>query len=159
MSRAGDLEDIRKTLATYTMNGDRLRLEALAETFSEDGLFEIPSGSYRGRQAIIDGLRNGGGNRRPDPARHPRIFTRHSLTTCDIELTSENSATCRTYFVVYSAIGPDHAGVYDDRLVREGGRWRFAYRRVRVDWIHDDTVLPNLRAVLVGGASSDPAPV
>ena len=43
-------------------------------------------------------------------------------------------ATARSYFTVHSNFGPDHSGTYDDRLVRTADGWRFAHRRVRIDW-------------------------
>ena len=145
---ANEIEGIRRTLADYTVNGDRLRFEALAATFVAGGVFETPSGTFRGREAIIASLSDRTGAPIADPALHPRVFTRHNLTTCHIELTSTRTAKVRTYFIVFSAIGADHAGVYDDEMVREADGWRFAYRRVRVDWIHSNTVLPGLLQAL-----------
>jgi len=145
-----DFERIRQTLSTYTVNGDRRRFKALAATFTLDGVFETPRGTFRGQEAIIEGLSVPGEAPPPDPVLHPRIFTRHNLTTCHIELTGPDTAQARTYFIVYSAIGADHAGVYDDELVRQEDGWRFAKRRVRIDWIHDDTVLTSLLVVIRG---------
>ena len=51
-----------------------------------------------------------------------------------------DSARARTYFGVYTDLGPDHAGVYVDAFRKEAdGRWRIAHRRVRLDWRRADS--------------------
>ena len=53
-----DREGIRKTLANYTMAGDRLRIDAFLATFTPDAVFESEgvtrekSFRYAGRDAI-----------------------------------------------------------------------------------------------------------
>jgi hypothetical protein len=44
-----------------------------------------------------------------------------------------DTAMARSYFTVTSNNGPDHSGVYVDRLVKSAQGWRFAHRSVRVD--------------------------
>ena len=115
-------------------------------------MFETPSGVTRCRAAILAKMTS---RRHPnliDRTKHPGVFTRHNLTTWHIEFTGEDTATARTYAIVFSTIGQDHSGVYDDQLAR-GREWRFAHRRVRVDWIHKDTVMPHLLPNLEGGAA------
>ncbi len=141
---ADDMEEIRLLLSTYAVNGDRLRLDALAETFAEDGVLETPTATYAGRAEIRKGL---GGGRSRQPGQTPAAsFSRHNLTTSNIQLTGPDSAAGRTYFVVYTDAGLDHLGFYDDELVREDGCWRFSRRRVRIDWISDTTRMPALLA-------------
>lgn len=43
-------------------------------------------------------------------------------------------ATGRTYFVNYSDVGADHAGVYVDSYERFDDQWLIARREDRVDW-------------------------
>ena len=58
---------------------------------------------------------------------------RHHISNPLIEVAGDD-ATARSYFAVHANAGPDHSGTYDDRLVRTANGWRFAHRRVRVDW-------------------------
>ena len=46
--------------------------------------------------------------------------------------------------LVFTDIGPDHAGTYDDRLVRQGVGWLFAHRRIRLDWRSPESIFPPL---------------
>jgi hypothetical protein len=141
-SIADALAEIRLLQATYNLNGDRLRLDALAGTFAADGVLETPAATYTGRDAIRAGL--GSGRAAPTDYATPHTFTRHHLTTSDVQLTGAHSAAGRTYFQVYTDIGLDHLGFYDDELVRENGAWRFSRRRVRLDWVSEQTLTPRL---------------
>jgi hypothetical protein len=148
-SEADELEAIRRTLAAYNIAGDRMRLEELAATFMAEGVLEIPTATLSGRAAIAAGL--GGGARRTEsadapapPGRRRPSFVRHHLTTCLLELTGPERAAGRTYFTVFTDIGPDHAGVYADRLCKVDGRWLFEHRKVMIDWLSEDTLFGNL---------------
>lgn len=123
---AADRDAIRDLLARYTYYGDRGRIEQLAACFAADGKIEYPGASARGPAAIAATLTSG--------ERNPAItFVRHHITNPLIELAGE-TATARSYFAVHSDNGPDHSGTYDDKLVRTAEGWRFAHRRVRIDW-------------------------
>jgi hypothetical protein len=132
-------ESIRKTIANYTMAGDRLRIEDFVAQFTEDGVLESDAVAepdafhYRGRQAMREWL-----GRWSQPATdvrtHHATFVRHHLSTMQIELTGEASARARTYWVAHTDIGPDHAGYYLDEFHRVDGQWLIAHRKVRVDW-------------------------
>jgi hypothetical protein len=150
LSEADELEAIRRTLAAYNMAGDRMRLDALAATFMEDGILELPTSTLRGRAAIVAGL--GGGARRvdegspqPSAARRP-TFVRHHLTTSLLDLTSAETAEGRTYFMVFTDVGPDHAGFYVDKLRKVAGQWLFQHRQVMIDWMSEATLFTNLVA-------------
>ena len=141
---ADDLVAIRNTLSAYAVAGDRLRIEALADTFLEDGVLVTPTATYEGRAEIIRGL----GGRGSDPAANqgPRpSLVRHNLTTSYFEPVTTDSAQGRTYFIVLSDIGLDHAGHYQDRLRKVRGQWLFERRDVRVDWIADGSLFPALK--------------
>ena len=143
-----DLEAIRQTMAAYNIAGDRMRVEALADTFTVDGVLETPAARYEGRDAIVRGL--GGRDRpastQPAPAARRPSFVRHNLTTSHIELTSQDTAEGRTYFIVFTDIGPDHMGCYVDRLTKTGGLWLLEHRRVLIDWMSQDTLFESLLA-------------
>jgi ketosteroid isomerase-like protein len=123
---AADRDAIRDLLARYTYNGDRGRLDALTACFAADGVLEYPGASPKGRDAIAASLGSS--------TRDPRLtFVRHHITNPLIAVDGD-SATARSYFTVHSDFGPDHSGTYDDRLVRTADGWRFAHRRMRIDW-------------------------
>ena len=123
---AADRDEIRDLLARYTYNGDRGRVADLAACFAPDGLLEFPGNEARGPEAIAAVL--GSGRRNP-----ALTFMRHHITNPLIYVAGD-TATARSYFTVHANSGPDHSGTYDDRLVRTAAGWRFARRRVRVDW-------------------------
>lgn len=126
VAMACDREAIRTLLARYTYAGDRGRIDDLAACFAADGVLEFPGGSGIGPDGVRAALSQGS----PDPA---RSFVRHHVTCPLVEVTGD-LATARSYFTVFSNNGPDHAGTYDDRLVRTAQGWCLARRRVRVDW-------------------------
>lgn len=123
---AADRDAIRDLLARYTYNGDRGRVAELVACFAEDGLLEFPGARAQGPEAILAVLTSGTRN-------SELTFVRHHITNPLIEVAGD-TATARSYFAVHSDNGPDHSGTYDDKLVRTEAGWRFAQRRVRVDW-------------------------
>jgi hypothetical protein len=93
----------------------------------------IPAGGRSGRR-LSSRCSPGAGQ----PAR-PGSFARHHITNPHIELDGDK-ARARSYFTVWSNRGPDHAGTYDDVLVARPEGWRFAHRRVRIDWQSEVTL-------------------
>jgi hypothetical protein len=129
-----DRDAIRDLLARYTYSGDRGQVDDLAACFSPTGLLQYPGHEACGPQAIAAALRSG--------TRNPALsFVRHHITNPLIEV-SGDTATARSYFTVHADAGPDHSGTYDDELVRTDGGWRFARRRVRVDWQARHSLFP-----------------
>lgn len=133
-------EAIRATMAKYNASGDRLKVDDYAACFTEDGVIEArhddPASAFRyeGRAAIRDWQarwleRSAAGDRV-----HQASFVRHHLSTCHIELTGATTAEARTYWVAWTDIGPDHAGLYLDVFRKVGEEWLIAHRRVREDW-------------------------
>jgi hypothetical protein len=130
-------EAIRHTLNSYNIFGDRLRLEEFVANFTEDAIFESAGGAgfhYEGHA----GIRRWMTAYEERPARAAGVeapkFVRHHLTTSMIELTGPETATARSYFHVYTQIGPDHAGYYVDSFRKAGDRWLISHRRIRLDW-------------------------
>lgn len=133
---ATDRDAIRDLLARYTYNGDRGRLDEMAACFAEDGVLEYPGHAPQGPVAIKASLSSG--------TRDPRLsFVRHHITNPLIAVDGD-SANARSYFTVHSNFGPDHSGTYDDRLVRTAEGWRFAHRRVRIDWQAEDSLFAKM---------------
>jgi hypothetical protein len=142
-AEAADLAAIRQVQAAYNIAGDRLRLAELAATFTEDGVLETATDRMVGRAAIAEGLDPG---RKPAPANGVRrpTLVRHNLTTSSVALTGAASAEARSYFIVFTDIGPDHMGVYVDKLAKTGDGWRLAHRRVFIDWLSPESLFPEL---------------
>jgi hypothetical protein len=126
-------ESIRDTLATCNMAGDRLRLDDFIAMLTEDVNFDVGKHCMQGRDAVRTYML---GLARADAsagASRPQ-FLRHHLTTCVIRFTGLASADVRSYFAVYSAIGPDHCGYYADKFRCIDGLWLIAERKLRIDW-------------------------
>ncbi|CAN7590456.1 nuclear transport factor 2 family protein [Phenylobacterium sp. LjRoot225] len=123
---------IAKTLAACTQAGDARKAEAYASCFTEDGVLDL-GGRLVGRDAIRQWM--SAPSVIPQPGGGKPGYVSHHLTTCRIDLTSDRSATVRTYWLVISAVGVDHSGYYDDRLVASGDEWLIAYRRPRTLWV------------------------
>jgi hypothetical protein len=132
-------EGIRKTLASYTMSGDRLRVDDFVAVFTADGILEsdgVPQADafrYEGRENIRKWLTRWSA---PDGTTqaHKATFIRHHLSTSQIDFTAADSAKGRTYWVAYTDIGPDHCGHYVDTFHKVAERWLIAHRKVRLDW-------------------------
>ncbi|HKR87464.1 MAG TPA: nuclear transport factor 2 family protein [Phenylobacterium sp.] len=126
-------EEIRRTLAGYNLAGDRLRVDEVVNCFTADGVLEIPGARFSGRERIREFM-SGRGPSTEGAARPRPTFVRHHITTCGIELTGPDTATARTYYAVYTDVGPDHCGYYVDAFRKEDGRWLIAERKARLDW-------------------------
>jgi hypothetical protein len=133
-------ESIRQTMADYTMAGDRLRADDFVSVFTEDAILEsegVPAADlfrYEGRQAMRAWF-----TRWKKPAdqavpTHQATFVRHHLATSQIEMTGDDTARARTYWMAYTDIGADHCGYYLDSYRKVEGRWLIAHRRIRLDW-------------------------
>lgn len=144
-------EAIRQTLAAYTIAGDSRDARLFVAQFADDATFEfaafppLPGFRHVGLDEIRDRTETWIKLPPDDPALRGASFIRHNLTTSHIELTGEASAVARTYFVVFTDIGPDHAGTYSDALVRRGGRWLISHRRIALDWRSADSIYPPVK--------------
>jgi hypothetical protein len=143
-------EGVRKTIHGYTAAGDSRDGEGFARLFADDAVLEFAGfGPVPGfRSAGLAEIRARTASWSPVPGKDPSLslasFIRHNLTSCRIDLTGPDSANARTYFVVFTDIGPDHAGTYDDKFIRRGEDWLFVHRRVALDWRSPESVFPPL---------------
>lgn len=127
-------EAVRDLIGRYTAAGDRGQSVHLASLFTADGVLDVGThgGRWAGRREIARQLdavitRTAAAGASPGPVRH-----HVSSTVIDVRSRTDVSAT--SYFLVITAIGPDHWGRYRDRFVVDhDGSWRFAERTVRVD--------------------------
>ena len=145
-------ESIRQTITNYTIAGDIRDAALFSEQFAEHGTLEfagfppVPGFKCEGLEAIRRWTGAWGSLRNvDDPTLRSASFARHNLTTCHIELTGRDTATARTFFIVVTDIGPDHAGTYSDLLVRHDDRWLFARRRIVLDWRAPDSIYPAVK--------------
>ena len=139
-------EAIRKTMADYTLAGDRLRTDEFVAVFTDDAILEtdgVPDAdAFRceGRNEIgawIARWKEPSGDERQA---HASTFIRHHLSTCQIELTGPDTARARTYWVAWTDIGPDHSGYYIDTFRNEAEKWLISRRKVRLDWRSTDSL-------------------
>lgn len=142
-----DRERIRHTMVRYTLAGDRLRLDEFLAVFTEDATVEsegVPEDDafhYEGIEEIGGWLTRWSERTGDDDSpTHGASFVRHHLSTSLIEFTGAGTAEARTYWTAYTDIGPDHGGIYLDRLRKEGENWLIAHRRVRLDWRADNSL-------------------
>lgn len=139
-------ESIRATLANYTMAGDRLRVDELAATFTDDGILEsefVPESDafrFEGREAIKGWLTRWTNTPDASQQTHSATFVRHHLSSSQITLLSDTQASVRTYWTAYTNIGPDHCGYYLDLMQKVDDAWLIAHRRVRLDWRSDNSL-------------------
>jgi hypothetical protein len=144
-------EAIRQTIATYTIAGDNRDPTLFNDLWADDALFEFeafpPLPGFRCQGAAEIRARSATWKPLPieDPDLRSATFVRHNLTTCRIELTGPDTARAKTYFLVVTDIGPDHAGNYIDKLVRQGDRWVFAHRQIALVWRSPDGCFPPVK--------------
>jgi hypothetical protein len=130
-------EAIRYTLASYNLAGDGNDAAGYAAVFTEDGVLESADFHLVGRGQIE--AWKAARIKAPPPAK----FVRHNLTTSRIDLTGPERAEGRTYFVVFTEVGPDHSGYYTDVFRKVGEQWLIAHRKVWLDWrAHDSRFRP-----------------
>jgi ketosteroid isomerase-like protein len=116
-----DIEKIRRLIFEYCYATDSGDKEAWVSTFTEDVIWDGPFGSFVGR----DGGRAFLGDSDTSGMRH---LTMNSVIDVD-----GDNATGRSYIVVMvagEAPTAIFAGVYQDRYVRQNGRWLIAERHL-----------------------------
>lgn len=120
-----DKDEIRELLARYCFALDDGRFEDMAALFTSDGVWETAFGTGRGREGIVAEMKS--------IAMGPRPRRLHLATNIVIDLDGER-ASVRSNWVVFnnSSSSPmiGAGGSYYDRVVKVGGRWFFAYRRI-----------------------------
>jgi hypothetical protein len=130
-------EAIRDSFAQYTHAGDHFPLQGVADSFCEDGVLEPLGGEpVRGR-ATIEAFRIGARERTGGTA-GARVL-RHNVTNIWFQAVTRESAQVLSCYTVFSDIGLDHFGRYQDRFVPVGDRWLIAHRLVTLDWRSKDS--------------------
>jgi 3-phenylpropionate/cinnamic acid dioxygenase small subunit len=121
-------EAIRELFAEYCFTLDDGRFDEMAAFFGENGTWDTAFGAATGRAAITDlalNIRAGAAETRPRGI--------HLVTNISITLDGDSARVRSNWTVVQnSPEGPKigSGGAYHDELVKEGGQWRFRYRKI-----------------------------
>jgi hypothetical protein len=103
--------------------------------FTEDAVFDVAGDVRHGRdeiRAIVVGLQQS--RAAPDPGTPSRELY-HVVVNSEIDIASATEAHHRAYWQTVT-VGPDGAiaigamGIYDDQLVKQGGQWMIANRKL-----------------------------
>jgi hypothetical protein len=119
---------IREVLAEYCFRLDGGAFADMAALFTEDGTWDTAFGKATGRAAIADLARS---LRERGPQPRPRGI--HLVTNIAIVLDGEHARVRSNWTVVQnSPEGPKigSGGGYADEMVKQGGEWRFRYRKI-----------------------------
>lgn len=114
---ADDVAEIRELLQRYCDTIDGGDAEGWAGTFTEDGVFDRPGQTYRGRKALTEfaaGVRG----------------RRHEVVDATVDVRGDSATALVLAIVHREGEGPGH-GTYEDQLVRTAAGWRFAHRTFR----------------------------
>jgi len=130
-----DRAQIARLLATYTINGDRGRIEEQLTAFAEDAVLATQTWVAIGKAGISRALNMVLGDAPGTSGTGtPRRLMRHHLTSSLVELVGPDEANGRTYWINFTEIEMDHAGLYSDHFRRTDQGWRIARREIRIDW-------------------------
>jgi ketosteroid isomerase-like protein len=129
---ADDREEIRDVLGRMSHLADRGRLDELdayADCFTDDGIFETPMGTQRGK----DEIRASSKERRS--ADGPANQTRHLVGSTEIRFDGSDRALVQSNFM-FGGPGPEGSpavmviGHYDDEFRRTAAGWRLSHRKI-----------------------------
>jgi ketosteroid isomerase-like protein len=121
---------IRELTAEYCAAFDEARFDDWVELWADDALFVVDGLERRGRAALQQFTREA---RFVDG----KLPYKHDVMNHVIQVEGD-SATAKCYLLLVfkkkdGSLAPATAGVYDDKLVKVGGRWKFTERRLRGD--------------------------
>jgi 3-phenylpropionate/cinnamic acid dioxygenase small subunit len=128
MSALEDKDAIREVLAEYCFRLDGGDFDGMAALFTADGTWDTAFGKATGRAAIADLAR-----RLRTDAPQPRPRGIHLVTNIAITLDGAAARVRSNWIVAQNgAAGPQigSGGGYADEMVKEGGEWRFRYRKI-----------------------------
>jgi ketosteroid isomerase-like protein len=132
VSLLDEKDAIREVLAEYCFRLDGGDYEGMAALFAEDGTWDTAFGKGTGRPAIAQlarDIRARAGDNRP---RAIHLVT-NIVITLDGDPESQGAEVRSNWTVVHnSPDGPriGSGGGYADRMVKQGGRWLFHYRKI-----------------------------
>lgn len=120
-----DEEAIRDLMSQYCHLIDDERFEEFTELFTEDAVVtaKLAKKTYTGRQEIRGFLEN-----QPPEKRGLHVTVNHR-----VHVDGDTARAAADFFVIVTRPDGLHVmgmGRYDDRIVRQDGKWRFAERHV-----------------------------
>jgi uncharacterized protein (TIGR02246 family) len=119
----GDQAAIRELIARYALSLDAGDIDQCVELFASDAEFVVYGRSFAGRQGIGGMFREA-----------PRGLHLTGVSRIDVD---GDTATARSQVLFVRAGSLQlRPALYDDELVRDGGRWRFRRRRCRFVTAH-----------------------
>jgi hypothetical protein len=128
-----DTEAIKKLKAKYWRCVDNKLWDELAEVFTEDATLEYGTTNPKGREAIIEFLKNSTGNK--------KIVTIHQGHNPEIEIIDEAKAkgiwALHDYLIFGSRMSLNGWGYYHDEYVKINGEWKIKstkITRIREEW-------------------------
>ncbi|GAB91295.1 nuclear transport factor 2 family protein [Gordonia rhizosphera] len=130
-----DRAEIVQLVGDYGYHHDERDFGRLGELFTDDALYTMviaggdTIGPRQGRDAIVAQISEFK-SRQSD-------IRRHVITNITVTIVNSDAANVRSYVSVL-ATTPERtevvtAGVYHDRVVRQGGRWLIAEKLLRLD--------------------------
>ena len=130
IERAAIAWECERLIHLYGMLNDAGDFQAMAEMFTDDGVFARPSQGdvlIRGQAAILQAY----------TSRPPR-FTRHMITSVVVTVEDEDNARAHSYLSLHTGQPGEGLprpaepvyliGDFKDRFVRQGGAWKFSER-------------------------------
>jgi len=119
---------ILHVLSVYNSAGDRGKVDDWITAFAPDGVLDIESEAFVGRDAIKAFIGEVASGEYPAHL----VGARHHLTTSRIEFDDDTTARSWTYFFVMRHCQFLHEGTYIDQYAKIGGRWLITNRRVKI---------------------------
>jgi hypothetical protein len=130
---AQDYVDIQNLYARYNHMSDAGDAEGYASCFTDDGVLQIdPLGvTVHGRASLII-------YKQKDAARRGGRYRRHWNGSLLLEQLDADTVRGRCYFHGENGTPGEppvlaDAGIYEDRIVRVAGAWKFARRHITLD--------------------------
>ncbi len=138
LKRLLTLEAIRDLRLRYCHYLDANRMEALGELFTEDAICQVDRGTWRGREAIREGLAQA--FTAYDIHQRGAYPFLHAVSNHWIEVLDENRAEGRCYLIDFNSSRPASVNpllllaVYADEYRCVDGRWLISRTRLDVVW-------------------------
>lgn len=128
-----DQLDIQSLYALYNLASDAADVEGYATCFTVDGEMLSPEVGIdvRGQAALR-------AHKERDKANRGGRYRRHWNGNLHLKLLDDGSVRGRCYLIAYNGAPGDlpviaDCGVYEDRLVKVSGDWKFARRTLTMD--------------------------
>ena len=133
-----DIEGIRALRVLYSDVLDSGRVEGFHDVFTDDAVLSVTVGNMQGIEAIKTGLAGAFDHFNwKKKASHPFM---HAVTNHKITLTGPDTAEGQCYLLdfVTGREADQHPvlllGLYIDKYVRVGGKWKISHTKLDVPW-------------------------